>query len=34
MLQFSLGVLAGISMGGFIMCLMIMAADRPEPPVD
>ena len=34
MLQFSLGLLAGISMGVFIMCLMFMAAGGPQPPVD
>jgi len=32
MLQFSLGLLAGIMMGVFIMCLMIMAGRGQEPP--
>jgi hypothetical protein len=34
MLQFSLGLIIGISLGVFIMCLMIMAGRGPEPPVD
>jgi hypothetical protein len=34
MLQFSLGLLAGVSMGVFIMCLMIMASNGSEPPGD
>jgi uncharacterized protein YneF (UPF0154 family) len=34
MLQFSLGLLAGVSMGVFIMCLMIMAGGGSNPPVD
>ncbi len=32
MLQFSLGLMAGIMMGVFIMCLMIMAGRGQEPP--
>jgi hypothetical protein len=32
MLQFSLGLMAGIMMGVFIMCLMIMAGRAQEPP--
>ncbi len=34
MLQFSLGLMAGIMMGVFFMCLMIMAGRGPEPPMD
>jgi len=34
MLQFYLGLLAGISMGVFIMCLMIMAGSGSRPPVE
>ena len=34
MLQFSLGLLAGVSMGVFIMCLVIMAGNGSRPPVD
>jgi hypothetical protein len=34
MLHFSLGLMAGISMGVFIMCLMIMAGRGPESPLD
>jgi uncharacterized protein YneF (UPF0154 family) len=33
MLQFSLGLVIGIMMGVFIMCLMIMAGRGEEPPV-
>ncbi len=32
MLQFSLGLITGIMMGVFIMCLMIMAGRGQEPP--
>ncbi len=32
MLQFSLGLMIGIMMGVFIMCLMIMAGRGQEPP--
>jgi hypothetical protein len=32
MLQFTLGLMAGIMMGVFIMCLMIMAGRGQEPP--
>ena len=32
MLQFSLGLIIGIMMGVFIMCLMIMAGRGQEPP--
>jgi hypothetical protein len=32
MLQFSLGLIIGIMMGVFIMCLMIMAGHGQEPP--
>jgi hypothetical protein len=32
MLQFTLGLMAGIMMGVFIMCLMIMAGRSQEPP--
>jgi hypothetical protein len=32
MLQFSLGLMVGIMMGVFIMCLMIMAGRGQEPP--
>jgi hypothetical protein len=32
MLQFSLGLMAGIMMGVFIMCLMILAGRGQEPP--
>jgi len=32
MLQFSLGLMTGIMMGVFIMCLMIMAGRGQEPP--
>jgi uncharacterized protein YneF (UPF0154 family) len=32
MLQFSLGLVVGIMMGVFIMCLMIMAGRVQEPP--
>jgi|GEM_PF-1740354 uncharacterized membrane-anchored protein YhcB (DUF1043 family) len=32
MLQFILGLLVGIMMGVFIMCLMIMAGRGQEPP--
>ncbi len=34
MLQFSVGLMIGVSLGVFIMCLMIMAGRGPEPPVD
>jgi hypothetical protein len=34
MLQFSLGLMVGITMGVFIMCLMIMAGRGQEPPED
>jgi hypothetical protein len=34
MLQFSLGLMIGVSLGVFIMCLMFMAGRGPEPPVD
>lgn len=34
MLHFSLGLLAGVSMGVFIMCLMIMAGNGSRPPAD
>ena len=34
MLQFSLGLVAGVMMGVFIMCLMFMAGRGQEPPVD
>jgi hypothetical protein len=34
MLIFSLGLLAGVSMGVFIMCLMIVAGNGSGPPVD
>jgi hypothetical protein len=33
MLHFSLGLLAGISVGVFIMCLMIMSSNG-SPPVE
>ena len=32
MLQFSLGLMAGVMMGVFIMCLMIMAGRGQETP--
>jgi hypothetical protein len=32
MMQFSLGLMIGIMMGVFIMCLMIMAGRGQEPP--
>jgi uncharacterized protein YneF (UPF0154 family) len=32
MLQFTLGLMIGIMMGVFIMCLMIMAGRVQEPP--
>jgi uncharacterized protein YneF (UPF0154 family) len=32
MLQFTLGLMIGIMMGVFIMCLMIMAGRGQEPP--
>jgi hypothetical protein len=32
MLQFTLGLMAGIMMGVFIMCLMFMAGRGEEPP--
>ncbi len=32
MLQFSLGLVTGVMMGVFIMCLMIMAGRGQEPP--
>jgi hypothetical protein len=32
MLQFYLGLMVGIVMGVFIMCLMIMAGRGQEPP--
>ena len=32
MLQFSLGLMIGIMMGVFIMCLMIMAGRGQDPP--
>ncbi len=32
MLQFTLGLMVGIMMGVFIMCLMIMAGRGQEPP--
>jgi hypothetical protein len=32
MLQFTLGLMVGIMMGVFIMCLMIMAGWGQEPP--
>jgi hypothetical protein len=34
MLQFSLGLMVGIMMGVFIMCLMIMAGREQKPPAD
>ncbi len=34
MLQFSLGLIVGITMGVFIMCLMIMSGRGQEPPED
>jgi uncharacterized protein YneF (UPF0154 family) len=34
MLQFSLGLIVGILMGVFIMCLMIMAGRGEDPPGD
>lgn len=34
MLQFSLGLIIGISLGVFIMCLMIIAGRGPEPPLE
>ena len=34
MLQFSLGLITGVMMGVFIMCLMIMAGRGQEPPVE
>jgi len=34
MLNFTLGLVAGTLMGVFIMCLMIMSGQGPEPPVD
>ncbi len=34
MLQFSLGLITGIMMGVFIMCLMIMAGRGQEPPAE
>ena len=32
MLQFTLGLMIGIMMGVFIMCLMIMSGRGEEPP--
>ena len=32
MLQFSLGLMVGIMMGVFIMCLMFLAGPGEEPP--
>ena len=32
MLQFTLGLMIGIMMGVFIMCLMVMAGRGGEPP--
>lgn len=34
MLQFSLGFILGLTLGIFIMCLMFIASQGPEPPGD
>jgi hypothetical protein len=34
MLHFSLGLIVGIMMGVFLMCLMIMAGRGQGPPLD